>query len=145
MTATVTSNGWTSATGASLSPRRVALLRAAYGFVGVGLVVTRWPQVADAHALPRYDGVVLVMLTAMSVLMLLGLRHPVRMLPVLVFESLWKLIWLATVALPLAASGARRRVHPDAGRLPLHRAGPVGGPVAVRVVDLRPRAREATR
>ncbi len=102
MTTTVTSTG---ATGASLSPRRVAMLRAAYGFVGIGLVVTRWPRVADAHALPRYEGVVLVILTAMSVLMLLGLRHPVRMLPMLVFESLWKLIWLGTVALPLAVSG----------------------------------------
>ena len=93
------------ATGTSLSPRRTAVLRAAYGFVGVGLVVTRWPAMADARSLPRYQGVVLVMLTAMSVLMLLGLRHPVRMLPMLVFESLWKLIWFATVALPLAASG----------------------------------------
>ncbi len=102
MTTTVTSTG---ATGTSLSPRRVAMLRAAYGFVGVGLLVTRWPRVADAHALPRYEGVVLVMLTAMSVLMLLGLRHPIRLLPMLVFESLWKLIWLGTVALPLAASG----------------------------------------
>jgi hypothetical protein len=30
----------------------------------------------------------------------LGLRHPVRLLPVLLFESLWKLIWLSVVALP---------------------------------------------
>jgi len=102
MTTTLTSTG---ATGASLSPRRVMVLRAAYGFVGVGLAVTRWPRVADAHALPRYEGVVLVMLTAMSVLMLLGLRYPTRMLPMLVFESLWKLVWLGAVALPLAASG----------------------------------------
>ena len=36
--------------------------------------------------------------------MLLGLRYPTRLLPMLVFESLWKLVWLGVVALPLAAS-----------------------------------------
>jgi hypothetical protein len=36
----------------------------------------------------------------MSVLALLGLRHPARMLPILVFEVAWKLLWLGLVALP---------------------------------------------
>ena len=40
------------------------------------------------------------MLLAMSVLALLGLRYPVKMLPILLFESLWKLTWLGVVALP---------------------------------------------
>ena len=102
MTTTTTTTG---VTGESLSPRRVSLLRAAYGFVGVGLVVGRWPRLLDASELPRYEGTTLALLAAMSVLMLLGLRYPTRMLPMLVFESLWKLVWLGAVALPLAASG----------------------------------------
>lgn len=102
MTTTVTTSG---AAGASLSPRRVALLRAAYGFVGVGLAITRWPLLSDASGFPRYEGTTLALLAGMAALMLLGLRYPVRMLPMLLFESLWKLIWLAAVALPLAASG----------------------------------------
>jgi hypothetical protein len=41
----------------------------------------------------------------MSLLALLGLRHPVKLLPVLLFEAAWKLLWLGLIALPDAASG----------------------------------------
>jgi hypothetical protein len=95
----------TGATGASMSPRRLMLMRAVYGFVGVGLVVSRWPLLSDASELPRYEGTTLALLAGMSVLMLLGLRYPVQLLPMLLFESLWKLIWLGAVALPLVVSG----------------------------------------
>jgi hypothetical protein len=74
--------------------------------MGVGLVLVKWPQLPDAHALPLYEGVVLCLLTAMSLLAFLGLRHPVAMLPVLLFETAWKLLWLALVALPKAAAGS---------------------------------------
>jgi hypothetical protein len=50
------------------------------------------------------DGVVACLLTAMSLLAFLGLRYPVRLLPILVFESAWKLIWLSVVALPKLAA-----------------------------------------
>ena len=55
--------------------------------------------------MPLYEGVVAVLLTAMSLLAFLGLRYPVRLLPILLFESLWKLIWLAVVALPALVAG----------------------------------------
>ena len=74
----------------------------------------KWPLLGSASELPLYEGVTLSMLTAMSVLALLGLRHPVRMLPVLLFEALWKLIWLSLVALPqVLGSGPtpRRATH----------------------------------
>jgi hypothetical protein len=41
----------------------------------------------------------------MSLLAFLGLRYPVRLLPVLQFECLWKLIWLSVVALPAVIDG----------------------------------------
>ena len=88
-----------------LSRTRLHLLRAGYLFVGVGLAVVKWPLLPGVAELPLYEGVVLCMLTAMSLLALLGLRHPVALLPVLVFESLWKLLWLGLVALPRALSG----------------------------------------
>lgn len=36
----------------------------------------------------------------MSLLAFLGLRHPVRMLPTLLFEVAWKAIWVAAVPIP---------------------------------------------
>lgn len=41
----------------------------------------------------------------MSVLAFVGLRYPVTLLPLLLFEARWKLLWLAAVALPMAATG----------------------------------------
>jgi uncharacterized membrane protein YhhN len=35
-----------------------------------------------------------------------GLRHPVKLLPLLLFESAWKLLWLVLVAPPRATTGA---------------------------------------
>lgn len=88
-----------------LSPLRINLMRAAYLLVGGGLVLVKWPQLPGAHTLPLYEGVTLSMLTAMSLLALLGLLHPVRLLPVLLFETMWKVLWLGLVALPKATSG----------------------------------------
>jgi hypothetical protein len=88
-----------------LSRTRLHLMRAGYLLMGVGLVLVKWPQLPEAHTLPLYEGVTLCLLTAMSLLAFLGLLHPVRLLPVLLFESAWKLLWLGLVALPRAASG----------------------------------------
>ena len=88
-----------------LSLARLRLLRAGYLLIGVGLVLVKWPLLPHAASLPLYDGVTLCMLTAMSLLAFLGLRYPVKLLPVLLFESAWKLLWLALVALPKAIAG----------------------------------------
>jgi hypothetical protein len=85
---------------------RLHLMRVGYLFMGVGLAVVKWPLVIGYdQAMPLYEGVVAVLLTAMSLLAFLGLRYPVRLLPMLLFETLWKLIWLSVVAAPAVASG----------------------------------------
>ncbi len=77
-----------------------------YLFVAVGLAVTRWPLlVHHDEPWPTMHGVVTCMLVAMSVLAFLGVRHPLQMLPLLLFESAWKLIWLSVVALPAVMAG----------------------------------------
>ena len=85
---------------------RLNLMRVGYAVMGVGLAVVRWPDViAYDRSTPLYDGIVAVLLTAMSLLAFLGLRYPVRLLPILLFECLWKLIWLSVVALPAVVAG----------------------------------------
>ena len=82
---------------------RLNTMRIGYAVMGVGLAVVRWPDVITYdRAMPTYEGVTAVLLTAMSLLAFLGLRYPVRLLPILLFETLWKLIWLGVVALPAA-------------------------------------------
>lgn len=88
-----------------LSLTRLHLMRAGYLLMGAGLAVVKWPLLPEAHTLPLYEGVTVSLLTAMSLLALLGLRYPVKLLPLLLFESAWKLLWLALVAFPKAATG----------------------------------------
>lgn len=84
---------------------RLYLMRSGYLLMGLGLALRKWPLLPGVSSMPLYEGVTLCLLTAMSLLALLGLRHPVRLLPVLLFEVIWKLIWLGLVALPKAVDG----------------------------------------
>ena len=85
---------------------RLYLLRAMYLLIVVGLGIVIWPGVIH-HDQPwgLMQGVVACMLAAFSALSLLGLRYPLQMLPLLMWELLWKSIWLLIVALPLWSSG----------------------------------------
>ncbi|KUL40082.1 hypothetical protein [Actinoplanes awajinensis] len=98
----------TTATPISSPPRaelplwRLYLLRLGYLIVGGGLVAFKWPELLHHETpWPFMTSVVTCMLVAMSVFALLGLRYPLRLLPILLFEVAWKLIWLGTDALPL--------------------------------------------
>jgi hypothetical protein len=81
---------------AALSVRRLRLLRLGYLILGGGLVIYKWPLLFHhAEPWPPMTSVVTSMLVAMSLLALLGLRYPVKMLPIMLFEVTWKLLWLA--------------------------------------------------
>jgi hypothetical protein len=84
---------------------RLNLMRVGYSVMGAGLMVTKWPEMLNHATWELKEGTVVTMLVAMSVLALLGLRYPQRMLPILLFEVGWKLTWLGTVALPLWLDG----------------------------------------
>ncbi len=85
-----------------LSGRRVWLLRSMYLILVLGQVLTIWPGIlfpmqraADSHA------VVSAFLGALSLVAILGLRYPIKMLPILLFELIWKAIWAFAFAMPM--------------------------------------------
>lgn len=85
---------------------RLNLLRAMYLLMAGGLGVVMWPRVLS-HSTDwalRF-GHTGALLAAIGVLSVWGLRYPVQMLPLMVFELVWKLIWLAAIGLPLWAEG----------------------------------------
>jgi hypothetical protein len=95
----------TASSSASLPTWRLNVMRVGYFVMVTGLAVTRWPELLAGGPWELKEGTVLAMLFAMSVLALLGLRYPQRMLPILLFEVGWKLTWLGFVALPLWSDG----------------------------------------
>ena len=91
---------------AQVSLKRLYLLRLGYLVMAAGLAVTKWPLIVN-HDMPwpLMEGVETCMLVALSLLSFLGLRYPIKMLPILLFEIGWKFIWVAVVVLPLWISG----------------------------------------
>jgi hypothetical protein len=84
-----------------LSTLRLTLLRLCYAVLVVGLSLRYAPVfLGGLHNLPRMDGAVVALLSAMGLLAIAGLFSPVRMLPLLIFEIAWKAIWVTAVALP---------------------------------------------
>jgi hypothetical protein len=80
---------------------RLYLLRASYLLLVVGLGVQLWPSMIHHGPWTLWQGVGKSFLTAMSVLAILGLRYPLKMLPLLFFELTWKAIWLLAIPLPM--------------------------------------------
>ena len=85
---------------------RLYMLRAVYLIIAVGLGMLVWPGVLH-HDKPwgLWPGVVNCMLAAFGALCALGVRYPLQMLPVLLWELTWKIIWILVVALPQYRAG----------------------------------------
>ncbi|HTZ70804.1 MAG TPA: hypothetical protein VMB71_09165 [Acetobacteraceae bacterium] len=76
-------------------------LRAIYLFIVVGLGAYLWPGLLDpSKHWGLMQGQANCMLAAFSLMCVLGLRYPVQMLPVLLWEVTWKTLWLGLVPLP---------------------------------------------
>jgi hypothetical protein len=85
---------------------RLYLLRALYLLVATGLAIVVWPGIIH-HDRPweLMEGVVQCMLASFALLSALGVRYPLQMLPILLWELVWKSIWLLVVAMPLWLDG----------------------------------------
>jgi hypothetical protein len=84
-----------------VSTFRIYLLRGMYLFMAVGLAIFELPALLHPENLSRLDSVVLSILAAFALLAVLGIRYPLKMLPLLFFELLWKSIWVLALGLPL--------------------------------------------
>ena len=84
-----------------VSTFRLYLLRAMYVFMAVGLAIFELPALRHPENLSRLEGVVLSVLAAFALLAVLGIRYPLKMLPLLLFEFVWKSIWVLAFGLPL--------------------------------------------
>ena len=85
---------------------RLYLLRAMYLLIAVGLGVTIWPGIlVPGDNVSHMGSVVRSMLGALALVALLGVRYPIKMLPILLFELIWKVIWVVVFALPPWLSG----------------------------------------
>jgi hypothetical protein len=85
---------------------RLYLLRAMYLFIVVGLAVYIWPLLLNPpEGLEHMRGVVWSLLAAVSILAALGIRYPIKMLPLLFFELVWKVIWVLLIGIPLWSAG----------------------------------------
>ena len=90
-----------------VSVSRLNLLRAMYLFIVVGLGLVLWPSVIfDSQSWSLNQGIINCMLMVFSLVCALGLRHPLQMLPILLWELVWKSAWLAIVALPKLLAGS---------------------------------------
>jgi hypothetical protein len=81
---------------------RLYLVRLVYllNFVLLGSDV--WPGLFRHHgAWDPLKGVAFSFWAALSALSVLGLRYPLKMLPLLLLQLFYKLVWLTAVALPM--------------------------------------------
>lgn len=89
-----------------VSLARLHVLRATYVLVAGGLLATIWPLLLTPPPdLEHMRGVVWSLLGAVGLLAIWGVRYPLQMLPVLLFELVWKSIWIVAIALPQRMAG----------------------------------------
>jgi hypothetical protein len=87
--------------GGEVSVIRLWVMRAMYLFMAVGIGNMIWPLIIDhSSTLPRMTGVAWALLGTIGLLAVIGLRYPLRMIPLLLLELTWKVIWLAAFAAP---------------------------------------------
>jgi hypothetical protein len=81
-------------------------MRALYFAIAVFEGMQIWPVVFH-HRLweDSLHGVAIAMLAALTLLSAIGVRYPLQMLPLMLFEFAWKTIWSVAVLLPAWQAG----------------------------------------
>lgn len=81
---------------------RLYTLRVCYFILAAGLGTYYWPSVLQhTSQFSATEGIRFALLAGLGLTAVLGLRYPLRMIPLLLFELTWKAIYLVAFALPL--------------------------------------------
>ncbi|MFL5538950.1 MAG: hypothetical protein ACJ8J0_08155 [Longimicrobiaceae bacterium] len=90
-----------------VSTLRLNALRGTYLLIALGMGVQIWPLILRHPVeVEHMKGVVRAMLGALTLLCaLFGARYPLKMLPLLFFEGVWKTVWVLSFGLPLWSAG----------------------------------------
>jgi hypothetical protein len=81
-----------------VSLARIYVLRATYLLLVIGIGGMIVPELVSHPVISR--GVIPSLLGAVWVLAFVGLKYPLKMLPLLMFEFAWKSIWMLAYGLP---------------------------------------------
>jgi len=82
---------------------RLYILRAMYLVLVVGLGAMIVPDIVSHRPMDR--GVIASLLGGIWLLAFVGLRYPLRMLPLLMFEFGWKAVWMVAYGVPQWSAG----------------------------------------
>ncbi|HET7230777.1 MAG TPA: hypothetical protein VFJ16_12285 [Longimicrobium sp.] len=89
-----------------VSTLRLYVLRGTYLLIALLMGLQIWPLILRHPTdVEHMKGVVRAMLGAITLLSLLGVRYPLKMLPLLFIELAWKTIWVLSFGLPLWSAG----------------------------------------
>jgi hypothetical protein len=97
-----------------ISRARLYVLRGVYLFLTLGLAgLVGARLVSPPPNVSHMTGVVWSLLGGIGLLAAIGVRHPLKMLPVLFLELVWKVIWLAVFGIPLWRNGQLAGAHAE--------------------------------
>ena len=91
----------------TLSNLRLYLMRGLYFLTFIGLVFDNWSTILfPTEQMDTLTGVAISFWASYSLLMGLGVRYPIKMLPLLFLQLLYKSAWIVGTYLPVKRVGA---------------------------------------
>lgn len=91
----------------TLSSLRLYLMRGLYFLTFIGLVFDNWSTILfPTDQMDTLTGVAISFWASYSLLMGMGIRYPIKMLPLLFLQLLYKSAWIIGTYLPATRTGA---------------------------------------